>query len=209
MPKTTFMNLPDEKKAKILLAAKKELSQTSFEEASINKIIKDAGISRGSFYMYFDDKYDLISVLLDDFITQYQAFVIEAARKAKGSLKTIILGIHDFIYQEFRNKENCGLLKNYLLYSTTNFRRNDSLVPANPPFMKIIGRFVTMIDKNQFKSSDPDYIMRVVEISFAALRETLRQAIIENQLIEDSQSRLDQYMDILLEGYSRKEDKSC
>ncbi len=209
MPKTTFLNLPDEKKAKILLAAKKELSETPFEAASINKIIKEAEISRGSFYMYFEDKYDLISVLLDDFKDQYQSAIISIARTTNGSLKKIIIGIHDYVYQEIKDKENCGLLKNFLIYSSTNFQKNDNLKRVNPLFLRIINQFMHLIDNNQFKLSDAEYIKNVVEISFAALREALRQAIINDIKIEDSRAHLIQLMDILQEGYSRKEEKTC
>ena len=59
MPKDTFYNLNEDKKTKIFDAAVKEFSTRRFSDASINQIIKTAGISRGSFYQYFDDKEDL------------------------------------------------------------------------------------------------------------------------------------------------------
>lgn len=59
MPKDTFNNLSDEKKRKIFDAAVQEFSVRRFSEASINQIIKTAGISRGSFYQYFNDKEDI------------------------------------------------------------------------------------------------------------------------------------------------------
>jgi AcrR family transcriptional regulator len=59
MPKETFLNLPDIKKTAVFDAAVKEFSQYRFSEASINRIIKTAGIPRGSFYQYFSNKEDL------------------------------------------------------------------------------------------------------------------------------------------------------
>lgn len=59
MPKDTFFNLNDEKKRKIFDAAVQEFAIRRFSEASINQIIKAAGIPRGSFYQYFQDKEDL------------------------------------------------------------------------------------------------------------------------------------------------------
>ena len=41
-----------------------EFSQKSFDEASINQIIKDAGISKGTFYYHFKDKKDLYLYLI-------------------------------------------------------------------------------------------------------------------------------------------------
>ncbi len=66
MPTERFMKLKDEKKKRILDAAFREFSRVPFREASINQIIKDAEISRGSFYTYFEDKTDLLQILLRD-----------------------------------------------------------------------------------------------------------------------------------------------
>lgn len=59
MPKETFYNLSDDKKRKIFDAAVLEFSTRRFSEASINQIVKTAGIPRGSFYQYFNDKEDI------------------------------------------------------------------------------------------------------------------------------------------------------
>ena len=44
MPSKTFLNLPEEKRQKLLKAATDEFSNTSFFDASINKIINNVGI---------------------------------------------------------------------------------------------------------------------------------------------------------------------
>lgn len=59
MPTHTFFNLPEEKQQRILDAAIKEFSQRGVEEGNLANIIRDAGISRGSLYQYFDTKAEL------------------------------------------------------------------------------------------------------------------------------------------------------
>ncbi len=59
MPKDTFHNLSKEKKKRIFDAAVQEFSIRRFSDASINQIVKNAGIPKGSFYQYFADKEDL------------------------------------------------------------------------------------------------------------------------------------------------------
>ena len=59
MPSQTFTNLPEAKKERILAAAVNEFSQRNVEQANISNIVRDAGISRGSFYQYFQNKDDL------------------------------------------------------------------------------------------------------------------------------------------------------
>ena len=55
----TFLNLPEEKRARILDSAVDEFVRLPYERTSINRIIENAGIPKGSFYQYFDSKDDL------------------------------------------------------------------------------------------------------------------------------------------------------
>ena len=64
MPKKTFLNLPDEKRQTIINAAIEEFAEYGLENASTNRIVANSGISKGSFYQYFDDKQDVFMYLL-------------------------------------------------------------------------------------------------------------------------------------------------
>lgn len=65
MPKSTFFNLPEEKREKILQAAIDEFVQYSYHQASINRIVEGAEIAKGSFYQYFEDKKDLFKYIIE------------------------------------------------------------------------------------------------------------------------------------------------
>ena len=64
MPKPTFLNLPEEKRETIINAAIDEFASYGLENASTNRIVKNSGIAKGSFYQYFEDKQDLFMYLL-------------------------------------------------------------------------------------------------------------------------------------------------
>jgi AcrR family transcriptional regulator len=64
MPKDTFFNLPEDKRAWICRVAIDEFATYSFDQASINRIVAKAGIAKGSFYQYFENKKDLFLYLL-------------------------------------------------------------------------------------------------------------------------------------------------
>jgi len=64
MPKQTFLNLPEEKRNIIVGAAIDEFAQYGLENASTNRIVANSGISKGSFYQYFEDKQDVFMYLL-------------------------------------------------------------------------------------------------------------------------------------------------
>lgn len=55
----TFFRLPEEKRVRILASAHREFTQNIYEKSSINRILDEAKIPKGSFYQYFDDKSDL------------------------------------------------------------------------------------------------------------------------------------------------------
>jgi AcrR family transcriptional regulator len=59
MPHPRFHKLPREQQQAILCAALDEFAAHGFNAASLNRIIDAAGISKGSFYYYFDGKEDL------------------------------------------------------------------------------------------------------------------------------------------------------
>jgi len=65
MPKQTFLNLPEEKRQTITNAAIDEFAAFGFEASSINRIVANSGISKGSFYQYFEDKMDVFRYLMD------------------------------------------------------------------------------------------------------------------------------------------------
>jgi len=65
MPKQTFFNLPEAKRRIITTAALDEFADYGFEVSSINRIVANSGISKGSFYQYFEDKMDVFKYLMD------------------------------------------------------------------------------------------------------------------------------------------------
>lgn len=97
MPSVTFLNLPAEKQEKLLEAATREFSSRPYNEASINQIIKDAGIPRGSFYMYFQDKEDLFRYLMSGYLDQLMLVIEECLVRAGGDIFQALLDLFDYI----------------------------------------------------------------------------------------------------------------
>ena len=86
MPSRTYLNLSDEKKEKLMNAAKKEFSRVLLSDASINRIIKEADISRGSFYMYFESKEELYAYLLNEYRKSGLKILLESLNRNKGDI---------------------------------------------------------------------------------------------------------------------------
>ena len=65
MPLKLFHDLDQEKKERILAAARNEFAHYGYNESSTNNIVKNAGIGKGSLFKYFANKEDLYYYLLD------------------------------------------------------------------------------------------------------------------------------------------------
>lgn len=65
MPKRRFEKLDPEMRSRILQAAALEFGTHGFSGASLNRIVEQAGISKGSMYYYFEDKEDLFNLVLN------------------------------------------------------------------------------------------------------------------------------------------------
>ncbi len=90
MPTERFYRLPKEKAEIIRNAAIHEFKRVSPVEASINRIVQEADISRGSFYTYFEDKYDLLKWLMGDFIGNYRRFYVEGLKEQNGNIWIVL-----------------------------------------------------------------------------------------------------------------------
>lgn len=95
MPSKTFLNLPEEKRQKLLKAATDEFSNTSFFDTSINKIINNANISRGSFYMYFEGKEELFEYILDSYSSNLIEIVKKELINSNGDLRESFINLYD------------------------------------------------------------------------------------------------------------------
>lgn len=101
MPKETFLKLSENKKKKIIDAAKKEFARVPIEQASIKNIVEKADIARGSFYQYFEDKQDLLKYILENHFKEMNNNLKTQIIQSKGDIFNIFLIIYDFL------NENC------------------------------------------------------------------------------------------------------
>jgi AcrR family transcriptional regulator len=64
MPYARFDKLPVEKRTKLLDVAAQEFAKHGFEDASVNRILEQAHMSKGAAYYYFEDKVDLFCTVI-------------------------------------------------------------------------------------------------------------------------------------------------
>ncbi|WP_349673577.1 TetR/AcrR family transcriptional regulator [Lacrimispora sp.] len=115
MPTQRFLHLPDIKREKIKRAAIQEFSRFSFSDVSINQIIKEADISRGSFYTYFEDKEDLLAYLLHDFQESCKLWFNENMKLCEGNIYQVFWNSILELIHYGREKQDFVFYKNIFL----------------------------------------------------------------------------------------------
>ena len=122
----TFERLPEEKKDRILQSARAEFIRYPYEKTSINRILAEAEIPKGSFYQYFDDKSDLFSCCICDV---YKRLIGERKKNGEPLLESGVLRMKklgfDKGYQSFSED-----LKRYL--SEEDFKLFGNMLEAPP-----------------------------------------------------------------------------
>lgn len=81
MPKETFNKLKEAKRKSIINAFLLEFSLNTYDDASINPVIKKLDIAKGSIYQYFDDKLDLFTYLISVCNKAKAAYVSDISRE--------------------------------------------------------------------------------------------------------------------------------
>ncbi len=106
MPSNTFLNLPEDKQNRLMDAASREFSAKPYNEASINKIIQEAGIPRGSFYMYFQDKEELFRYLVHGYMEQL-LMLEESLLRESGDVFAALRALFDYVWEK-RGEQSLG-----------------------------------------------------------------------------------------------------
>jgi AcrR family transcriptional regulator len=69
----------DYRREQVLDAALKLFVKHGYEDSTVDEISRDAGLSKGSIYWYFDSKLDILFALTDRYTAQSQAEVVRMA----------------------------------------------------------------------------------------------------------------------------------
>ena len=176
VPSSTFFHLPEEKRENILRYAREEFSRVPYSDASINRIVRDAGIPRGSFYMYFDDKADLFHYLLSEYSRRIEDRLEVLFTQHHGDLFAVLPAFFDYIQADYRKPEgNKGYqLAVSILRLNPEMRPTALLTCDAPPFLQ---RIEAHIDRDRLvldSDSDLEDILRIlVSVTAPAIGEAI------------------------------------
>lgn len=98
MPHATFFSLPEDKRARVVDALKAEFAARPYSRASVDRVTASAGVSKGSFYQYFEDKLDAYTHLVCGLMSERVGLAGAPAPEAplEEVLTAVVRGSHDF-----------------------------------------------------------------------------------------------------------------
>lgn len=150
MASPLFYKLSIEKQENIKQAAIKEFSEHQLIKASINRIIKDINMPRGTFYLYFNNIEELYLELLKDVIEKITLEFIFILKKNKGDLLITYKEIFDYIYQS--NAPNKEFIKNGIK-NINGQMMNDSIKKEK---LEVRHQILGLIDMNKLNLKEKD-----------------------------------------------------
>lgn len=205
MPSSTFFRLPEEKRQRLLTAAREEFKRTRYTEASINRIILSARIPRGSFYQYFTDKEDLFRYLMGDMRDYFYNTLVRLIREGKGNLFSVPLGAFDWLMNRQGGMDpvlsecieimqaNPGMDMSWL------FDDRVRLVPTE---------IYEQLDLSNLRKTDQTFVCHVFFLLLMPLAHAIAAMLVEPEQWEQQRDLLIERVEIIQQGAQRPEHRA-
>lgn len=193
------MKLDLEKQKRILKAAYQEFAEQGYENASTNRIVKEAGIGKGMLFYYFNSKKELFNYLFHygiEFITreyiekidENESDFIEKYRHV-SQIKLKLYRDYPYIFDFF----GTFYIKEDIALSQEMKTKLESL--------KVLGfsKIFSNIDKSLFRDDlEPDLVIRLINLTFAGYEnELINRLKRENLQMADMTSYWDDFHEFL------------
>ena len=203
MPKETFLKLSEEKKQKVLNAAKREFARVPIEQVSIKNIVEDAEIARGSFYQYFESKEDLLAYILKENADEIDTKIKNKIYETKGNIFDAYIELYDLMVKKFVENTEQEFFKqifiNLRLSDESLFTLIKSVKPQN------IIKYFEMFDKTLLKINEKNDFILICDM----LNVITRRAIVKNfkgNSQEECRQNFLKQIDYLKYGIIKKEE---
>jgi AcrR family transcriptional regulator len=138
MPKQKFFNLRIKKQRRILEAMGEEFLKGSYAQFTVSGFIREAGISRASFYTYFNSKEDALSCMFKTMAMDAEEMLADTIRRGRGRfengmerlfwflIKTEVGRKYHLMYRRVLEDEGCRSVSEQIereYYREENWRR--------------------------------------------------------------------------------------
>ncbi len=180
MPLNTYFNLDGKKRERVYQAVLNEYTRVPLEEVSIKNIVLDAGIPRGSFYQYFQDKEDALCFLISNTRAQKEWKIIEEDKMHTSDVFDLIMHLCEMellSFEPYTSSVNLQLLQQIAKSQRATFLFNKELVEAVANSW-IFTKCLTNSSIDRLDSQEQASIIRLLTTS---MKETLLSVLMKAQ----------------------------
>ena len=176
MPTETFARLPEEKRNRFLDAAWAEFTRVPFADTSINQIVRQAGIPRGSFYQYFADKEELFVYLLNGVKHRLVQSYLELIRSQGGDLFRSQMAAFD------RALDQCVGKDPFMDRCARILRINPGIdlqkMMKGRPGDQVLEKLCGELDLSAFRRREPEVVQQAFFLSLMALGSSVMDSLV-------------------------------
>jgi AcrR family transcriptional regulator len=110
------LKAPEERKSEIMDVAQTLFFSKGYENTSVNKIIEETSIAKGTFYYYFKSKEEILDAIIKRFVMNFTQEVLsvvnDTALSAPEKMEIIISNLSSCTVPEFSTLERLHHIKN-------------------------------------------------------------------------------------------------
>lgn len=208
MPKDMFNHIPKEKQEMFLNVAIEEFTMKSFEQVSVNSIVKTAGISRGSFYTYFENKDELFNYIFIKIREERFNYAKELLKESNRDFFVFIEKLFEYDFDHFSTKNRYSLFRNYIHYIQVHKGgsiKDSMIMPLSGKFTKEDRSYTKVFDVKKYGDNDAEFI-DLVEMTMLIVVNTFLKSESENLSKDEIIKIFRKRIEILKNG-SRKREK--
>ncbi|GIO24619.1 TetR/AcrR family transcriptional regulator [Oceanobacillus sp. J11TS1] len=204
MPKSTFFNLHDSKRAKLLQAAEKEFARVPLSQASIANIVKLACVPRGSFYQYFHDKEDVFYYLLKLHTDKRRVYFLNVLKESNGDLMDSMDQVFRTMLIELTEEEHLKFLKNAVLNVTHEIEDSfTELFLGKQHEVDAVNQVRDLVDFDKLNIDSKQEFFHVMQILTSVTFRNIVDKLSRNLSHEEAIENFRIEMDLLRKGLSK------
>ena len=200
MIKSTFTNLPDAKKQRVTDAIINEFAAENTSRVSINNIIEQANISRGSFYQYFDDKMDLVEVVLHHYAAQCASEISKVMELSRGDIFYTYEECLSIIADIGKKPKDRAVFRKIF----TGLHDSDSVVSEyiskRYHGLEEFNELRQRLSRKNLKSQDDEFFFTVNDVLMTVLKNSVRKYFLANADFEAEKKKYLKKIDIIKSG---------
>lgn len=207
MPKDMFSHIPQEKQDMFLSVAIEEFTSKSFEQVSVNSIVKKAGISRGSFYTYFENKDELFNYIFNQVRKERFDYAKKVIEESGRDFFTFIKTMFAYDFDHFFTSNRYSLFRNYIHYLQVNKKgsiKDSMIIPLSNDNAGSKNKYCNMFDLSKYDISEDEFL-DIAELSILIVINTFLKSESENLSKTEIIKIFNKRIDILKYGSRKRE----